>query len=269
MGFEYDDASCRTRPGAGGAMSEMTASAWVICAIAVMLTGVSKAAFGGALGGVGVPLMAMFLGPRLVVAVMLPILCVMDFFGVKAYWKKWSWDELKLILPGGFLGMVLGAFAMGVFPDAHIKALIGGIALLFTMDRLLHIRQRLRWQQQPGPVFASVCATISGVTSTVAHAGGPPILVYLMARPLAKQEFVATTAVFFTVINAGKIVPYFALGFFTRESVQISAMLAIFAPIGVWLGLHVLRLIPEKYFFHLATGLLGVSGIKLLFDAFA
>ncbi len=248
-------------------MSEISAIAWIVCAIAVMLTGISKAAFGGALGGVGVPLMAMFLAPRVVVAVMLPILCVMDFFGVKAYWQKWSWSELKLILPGGFLGMVLGAFAMGVFPDAYVKALIGSIAILFALDRFFHLRQRLHWQQQPGALFASVCATVSGVTSTVAHAGGPPILVYLLARPLAKEQFVATTAVFFTVINAGKLVPYFALGFFTRESLQIAASLAIFAPIGVWLGLYVLRVIPEKYFFHLATGLLAVSGIKLLFDA--
>ena len=57
-------------------MSEISTIAWIVCAIAVMLTGISKAAFGGALGGVGVPLMAMFLAPRVVVAVMLPILCL-------------------------------------------------------------------------------------------------------------------------------------------------------------------------------------------------
>nr|WP_315483040.1 sulfite exporter TauE/SafE family protein [uncultured Undibacterium sp.] len=249
-------------------MNEMTPLAWGICAFAILITGISKSAFGGALGGIGVPMMAMFMAPRLVVAVLLPILCVMDAFGVRAYWKKWSLEELKLILPAGLVGIVIGALAMGLLSDRYIKGMIGIIAISFMLDRIFQLRQRLHWQQLPGKYFARVCALVSGVTSTVAHAGGPPILVYLMARNLTKQMFVATTAVFFTVLNAGKLLPYAAMGFFTLDSWKIALSLAVFAPLGVWLGLYVLRIIPERYFFSLATALLGISGIKLLYDAF-
>lgn len=249
-------------------MNEMTPLAWGICAFAILITGISKSAFGGALGGIGVPMMAMFMAPRLVVAVLLPILCVMDAFGVRAYWKKWSFEELKLILPAGLVGIVIGALAMGLLSDCYIKGMIGIIAISFMLDRIFQLRQRLHWQQLPGKYFARVCALVSGVTSTVAHAGGPPILVYLMARNLTKQMFVATTAVFFTVLNAGKLLPYAAMGFFTLDSWKIALSLAVFAPLGVWLGLYVLRIIPERYFFSLATALLGISGINLLYDAF-
>ena len=249
-------------------MNEMTPLAWGICAFAILITGISKSAFGGALGGIGVPMMAMFMTPRLVVAVLLPILCVMDAFGVRAYWKKWSFEELKLILPAGLVGIVIGALAMGLLSDRYIKGMIGIIAISFMLDRIFQLRQRLHWQQLPGKYFARVCALVSGVTSTVAHAGGPPILVYLMAKNLAKQTFVVTTAVFFTVLNAGKLLPYAAMGFFTLDSWKIALSLAVFAPLGVWLGLYVLRIIPERYFFSLATALLGISGIKLLYDAF-
>lgn len=249
-------------------MNEMTPLAWGICVFAILITGISKSAFGGALGGIGVPMMAMFMAPRLVVAVLLPILCVMDAFGVRAYWKKWSLEELKLILPAGLVGIVIGALAMGLLSDRYIKGMIGIIAISFMLDRIFQLRQRLHWQQLPGKYFARVCALVSGVTSTVAHAGGPPILVYLMARNLTKQMFVATTAVFFTVLNAGKLLPYAAMGFFTLDSWKIALSLAVFAPLGVWLGLYVLRIIPERYFFSLATALLGISGIKLLYDAF-
>ena len=248
-------------------MNEMTPLAWGICAFAILITGISKSAFGGALGGIGVPMMAMFMAPRLVVAVLLPILCVMDAFGVRAYWKKWSFEELQLILPAGLVGIVIGALAMGLLSDRYIKGMIGIIAISFMLDRIFQLRQRLHWQQLPGKYFARVCALVSGVTSTVAHAGGPPILVYLMARNLTKQMFVATTAVFFTVLNAGKLLPYAAMGFFTLDSWKIALSLAVFAPLGVWLGLYVLRIIPERYFFSLATALLGISGIKLLYDA--
>ena len=157
---------------------------------------------------------------------------------------------------------------MGLLSDRYIKGMIGIIAISFMLDRIFQLRQRLHWQQLPGKYFARVCALVSGVTSTVAHAGGPPILVYLMAKNLAKQTFVVTTAVFFTVLNAGKLLPYAAMGFFTLDSWKIALSLAVFAPLGVWLGLYVLRIIPERYFFSLATALLGISGIKLLYDAF-
>jgi hypothetical protein len=248
-------------------MNEMTPLAWGICAFAILITGISKSAFGGALGGVGVPMMAMFMAPRLVVAVLLPILCVMDAFGVKAYWKRWSLVELKLILPAGLIGVLLGALMMGLLSDRYVKGMIGIIAISFMLDRIFQLRQRLHWHDLPGKNFARLCAIISGITSTVAHAGGPPILVYLMARNLAKQTFVATTAVFFTVLNAGKLLPYAAMGFFTLDSWKIAASLAIFAPLGVWLGLYVLKIIPERYFYSLATSLLGISGLKILYDA--
>jgi uncharacterized membrane protein YfcA len=38
-------------------------------------------------------------------------------------------------------------------------------------------------------------------------------------------------------------------------------------PLGVWSGMRLMKLIPEALFFSIATLLLGVSGLKLLIDA--
>jgi hypothetical protein len=48
----------------------------------------------------------------------------------------------------------------------------------------------------------------------------------------------------------------------------LAAVLAPLAPVGVWLGLHVMRKVPERPFFLIATFMLGASGLKLLWDAF-
>jgi len=249
-------------------MEYLTPIGWIVTAIAVLLTGISKSAFGGALGGIGVPLMALWLPPGVAIAVMLPILCVMDMFGVRAYWQKWSVADLRIILPGGLVGIALGSLAIGALPDHAVKACIGTIAVLFMLDRLLKLRDRLRMNGEPGPTAGGIWSALSGFTSTLAHAGGPPILVYLMGRRLPKENFVATSAVFFTVINAAKILPYVWLGLFTRETLTLAAVLAPLAPLGVWLGLHVMRKVPERPFFLTATLMLGASGMKLLWDAF-
>lgn len=47
----------------------------------------------------------------------------------------------------------------------------------------------------------------SGLTSTIAHAGGPPLSVYLLPQQLEKAVLVGTTVIFFAVINAVKLVP--------------------------------------------------------------
>ncbi|MGL4407349.1 MAG: sulfite exporter TauE/SafE family protein, partial [Zoogloea sp.] len=110
---------------------------------------------------------------------------------------------------------------------------------------------------------------LSGFTSTLAHAGGPPVLIYLLNRRLDKETFIATTVVFFTVTNALKLVPYGVMGIFSPSSLLASLMLAPLAPLGVQLGMKLQKRIPERPFFWGATLLMGLSGLKLIFDGLA
>lgn len=246
---------------------ELSLQAWAVAALAVLLTGVSKSGFGSALGGIAVPMLSLFLAPAEAAAVMLPILCVMDAFGVRAYWGKWATEELRVLIPGALLGIVLGSLVFGLLSAPVLKGLIGCIAVLFSLDRLLGLRARLRWHRAPGRVAGTSWAALSGLTSTLAHAGGPPVLVYLLGRQLDKERFIATTVVFFTVVNAAKILPYLALGLFSRPVLGMAGCLAILAPVGVWLGVRLQKAVPERPFFYAASLMLGCSGLKLLWDA--
>ncbi|HEY6611966.1 MAG TPA: TSUP family transporter, partial [Pseudomonas sp.] len=76
---------------------------------AVLLTGLSKGGFGGALGGIAVPLLALGMAPTQAAAVMLPILCVADLVGLRAYYGKWDVANLKIMLPGALIGVLIGS----------------------------------------------------------------------------------------------------------------------------------------------------------------
>ncbi|HRM70109.1 MAG TPA: sulfite exporter TauE/SafE family protein, partial [Thauera phenylacetica] len=117
--------------------------------------------------------------------------------------------------------------------------------------------------------FAWLCGAGAGFTSTLAHAGGPPIMAYLLSRGLPKERFVATSVFFFTAINLAKLPFYLGIGLFSRDTLLMSAMLLPLVPVGVWLGLHLLRRIPERPFFLFATWALALSGGKLLWDGLA
>ena len=67
---------------------------------AVLLAGLSKGGFGGGVGFVGVLALAQVSSPIQAVAVMLPILCVMDLMGVWAYRRDWHRSSMKVLESG-------------------------------------------------------------------------------------------------------------------------------------------------------------------------
>lgn len=245
----------------------MDAAGWLVTALAILLTGISKAGLGGALGGLAVPFMSMWISPRDAVAVVLPILIVMDMAGIRAWRGKADWADLRMLIPAALLGIGLGTLAFGVLSDRMVKVVLGVIAIGFAADRLLRSGSGGDSGEKPAARgFAWLCGVGSGFTSTLAHAGGPQIMAYLLSRRLPKETFVATSVFFFTVINLAKLPFYLSIGLFSTDTLIMSAMLIPLVPVGVWLGLRLIRRIPERPFYLFATLALGLSGVKLLWD---
>ncbi len=248
---------------------EMNTAGWIVTALAIVLTGISKAGLGGGLGGLAVPFMALWISPRDAVAVVLPILIVMDFVGIRAWRGRADWTDLRRLVPAALLGIALGALVFDQMSERMVKAVLGLIALCFAADRLLRSgRRAISGQPQALPLpFAWLCGATAGFTSTLAHSGGPPLMVYLLSRRLPRQTFVATSVFFFTAINLAKLPFYLAIDLFTRDTLLMSAVLLPLVPLGVWLGLRLLDRIPERPFYLFATWALGLSGLKLMADA--
>jgi uncharacterized protein len=232
---------------------------------AVLLTGISKGGFGSALGGVAVPLMALAISPVQAAAVMLPILCLMDLVGVRAYFRKWDTANLKIMLPGALLGIAIGALTFGMLSESAIRLLIGGLAIAFPVNNWLGLaaRQQAAGRSAAKGVFWSA---VSGLTSFIAHAGGPPVMVYLLPQRLDKVRYVATISVFFTFVNAAKLAPYAWLGQFSPDNLATSLVLAPLVPLGVRFGMWLQDRIDTRWFYRIAqTGLL-LTGIQLVYQ---
>ena len=239
---------------------------WIVAALAVLVTGISKSGLGGALGGIAVPLMALWISPRNAAAVMLPVLIAIDWSGIGAWRGKASWADLRWMLPAAGLGIVGGTLAFGVLPEGLFKLLVGLIAVSFTLDRLLRRERPPQDAAAPKPMLALLAGATSGFTSTIAHQGGPPVVAYLLHRQMPRQQFAATSVYFFAALNLAKLPTYVGLGLFTKTTLIASALLLPLAPLGAWLGVRVLSRIPEKPFYWFATATLGVTGVKLLWD---
>lgn len=234
---------------------------------AVLLYGIAKGGFAGGFGVVAVPLMALVVSPLQAAAILLPILCVMDLVTLWAYRGKWVWSELRLLVPASLIGIGVGTMLFSQMSPAIIRLLLGTIAIVFTVHYWIQkMREKSRLQENFGPGVGFVAAVTSGFTSFIAHAGGPPLGMYLLRRGLNRTAFVATTAVFFTVANYVKLVPYTWLGQFDASNLMTSLVLSPLAPIGIGMGVWLHNRVSDRVFFSIAYASLFLVGIKLMWD---
>jgi uncharacterized membrane protein YfcA len=117
---------------------------------------------------------------------------------------------------------------------------------------------RDRWWQAAG------YGVSAGFATTVANAAGPVMNLYLLARRLPKQEFVATGAWFFFVVNLVKLPIYGAHGLIDRRSLMFDAALAPAVVAGALLGRAVLRRLPQAVFDRLVMALTVCAAALLL-----
>lgn len=238
---------------------------YLVAVPVILIVGISKGGFAGSLGMLGVPLLSLFIPPFQAAAILLPILCVMDIFGMIAYRKKVHWQNLIYLLPGALAGIGIGTLLFDNLNDNVIRLIIGFVAVVFTLNYWLNPLARAK-RHEPSLMKGSFWGGVSGFTSFVAHAGGPPLQFYMLPQRIDKSLFVGTATWFFLVVNYVKLIPYAYLGQLSTTNLSTSLILFPLAPLGIWLGVRLHKLVPEDIFYRLAYILLVCTGTKLLFD---
>lgn len=231
---------------------------------AVLLVGLAKSGFLSGFGAVATPLMAMAIPVPQAAAIMLPLLCLMDITSLQRLWKERDAPLLQLLLPAGLVGIVLGTVLFSAVSSAVVSLVVGALTLLFLLQRLL-LKPRAK-HHAPSHKWGFAAGVLSGFTSFVAHAGGPPISAYVLPMRLDPIRVTATLAVFFSVVNLAKWVPYAALGLFDARNLWTSLALAPLAPVGVWIGVWLTRRMATHWFYRVAYLGMALAGGKLLWD---
>lgn len=236
---------------------------YAVAVPAVLAAGLAKGGLGG-FGMLSTPLLALAVSPLQAAAILLPILLVMDATAVWAYWRVYDWRSLVILIPASLIGIGAGwAVAASVDPDT-VRLVVGAIAVGFALNHWFGARGLE--PARHNPVKGTFWAAVSGFTSFVAHAGLPPLQVYMLPLQLDRRIFAGTCVLFFAFVNAAKVVPYFLLGQFSAENLATAAVLAAAAPLATVLGARLVRVVPHDLFYRLTFALLFLVGVKLMWD---
>ncbi|MCY2929671.1 MAG: sulfite exporter TauE/SafE family protein [Planctomycetota bacterium] len=244
--------------------------------LAMVIIGVGKTGFGPSMAMLAVPLMILACGSApLANGILLPVLILSDYIAVVLWRGKWDFRVVAQTLPGTLAGIAL---AWGLFKvcgvsqvgkdrlDAALKIAVGVIALGFVVLQAIRAIRGRPVTVSPGPAHATAVGAVAGVTSTFAHAAGPVMAIYLLGQRMEAGKYVATTAVYFWIVNQIKLVPAWDLGWLNLASMQYSLVLVPAAVGGTFLGVWLQNRVGQKQFTGIVYALLAAAGAYLCYQ---
>ncbi len=241
---------------------DVTLGVVLAVAAAALLIGLTKGGVGG-LGPVVTLLVATALPTKIAVGLLLPLLMVGDLNALWAHWGKWHRASVIALLPGGLVGVGIASLFLRSMSERALELFIVAISLAFAAYRIIGPRVRTV-PLEVRPVHGVLAGVTSGITSTIAHVGGPPIQVYLLGRRLEPREFVATSAAVFTVINWTKVPGYVAADLFDVDLILRLWPVVFLIPPGILIGRWFVTRVSAAVFDGLVLASLVVGALLLL-----
>jgi uncharacterized membrane protein YfcA len=237
----------------------------LLAGVAALLIGLSK---GGLpmVGMMSVPLLSMVMSPVKAAVLLLPLFVLTDMMAIWLYRKHYSAINLKILVPAGLLGVLIGWLTASMISELTLKLIIGLVGLGFCLQTWFK-RDSVQLPVPASRLSGFFWGALAGFTSFISHSGGPPFQVYMLPQKLSKLEFAGTATLFFAVVNLAKIAPYHQLRPYSLNDLMQVSVLIPLALLGTLLGAQLTRRLNEVWFYKLVQMGLFLVSLKLIADA--
>jgi len=254
---------------------------WSIALCAIFLIGVTKSGFGSGVGLMIVPMMAIAatnirtLGAAAALGLLLPLLIAGDILAAYQYRNLFSFDIVRKLLPGTAVGLVIGGLLLWWFHNHSADVTVLLIRLEIGLESVALVA--LHWWRTargtadvayaPRAWHDHTVGGFSAVSSTLAHAAGPIITLYLLPQKLGRDRYVGTSAVYFFILNAAKLPVYWVGGQFRYASPLFALRFLPVVVAGALFGWWIKSRINDRLFSGIVYAVTFALGWYLLADA--
>ncbi|HAI10330.1 MAG TPA: hypothetical protein DCM28_01410 [Phycisphaerales bacterium] len=224
--------------------------------LGVLIIGIAKAGFGGGIGILAVPLIAVVMPVEQMIGLMLPVLILADILSNLHYLKEYEWRLMRWLLPGAIIGIVIGTALFWILNqsdsktvvDDTLKLLVGSICLAVVLMQVFKLFGKEPPTLPKHPLSSVAIGTAAGIASTLSHAAGPIVSIYLVQEKVEKRKLMGTLLLFFMIMNLCKLPTYIGLGYINAQTLGNSIWFLPLLPIGTLAGAWMNKRVPEKPF---------------------
>ncbi len=233
----------------------------VVLGVGGFLIGVMRAGFGGGIGVVAAPVLALAIPAKDALGLIVPLSLATDVISVRYYWGHWVGEHVKALMPGMVLGIAIGAGILDIVPEVWFRRVLGAMACIFTILQALRDRVSVK---PTGPWMRFGVGVTLGAVSTLLSAGGVILMLYLLPQGLSGRTFVGTAWVFGIALNVLKLIPYVFLGLINPQSLMMDVWMLPVLCLGAAAGLFLNHRLSPLWFNRSVMVLALCIGLKLM-----
>jgi len=232
--------------------------------ILAMVSGMAKAGLSG-FGLAVVPVMALIFGAKESTGVILPILITADIMAVIYYRRNAVWKHIIRVLPWVAAGIIIALIIGKLINNNQFRVVLISIVWIMLILMLVNdLRKNKSINIPENKFFGAFIGVTGGFSTMIGNAAGPVFNLYFLAMRLPKKEFIGTSAWLYLIMNTGKL----PLQVLVWKNISLnSLMLDVIAipviALGIFLGIHIVKLLPENFYRYFVIITTLVSSISL------
>jgi uncharacterized membrane protein YfcA len=236
---------------------EISTGTLLFALAAVFAAGLVKGLTGFGFSLVAVPVLAVLLGPKTAVPVIVilnALTNVVLFIGCR---KLAQPRRIVPMVIAGIAAVPLGMLLLLALDPRILKLIVGCVIMFFAAAFLAGYRHPVRDEKRGYVAAGLVSGALNGLIST----GGPPVVLFLTNQDLDKRTFRASLVTYFLFLALGTVPIFFAGGLISLSVVRYGVMLLPALFLGVLAGSRLLRIVPEAAFRKVALVVVMVAGL--------
>lgn len=170
------------------------------------------------------------------------------------------WREFLKMAGTMLVGMLIGMWICAILPSGQLFLTIYGIIIILVALKNLLVRK-----EHILPGWALLIVLIAaGIVHGMYVSGGALLVIYAVQTLRDKEEFRATVAPIWVVLNTIMMISQVRAGLYTADNIRLILISIIPLFIATWLGTRIARKVSQQIFLTITYILLIISGLSLV-----
>ena len=228
-----------------------------------LAAGTVKGTLGIGLPLVAVPLLAtVFDLPTAVALMVVPVLTSNVIQALQGKTKIATFRRFLPLLLTLIPGTIIAAQFLSLVNMRTGSVVLGVIVVLFSLFQLVRFDFEIGKTQER--YLSPIVGLVAGFLGGLSNLFGPPLIMYLVALKLEKDDFVTTIGLLFVIAAATFYTTLAAVGILSLENATASLVAAIPVTAGVFIGIRLRGRIHQRTFERVLMVVLIFVGLNLI-----